>query len=76
MMMSTAIISYHYTMLYNIHSGEITRTNGQKSFLDDFPVVDYKVDTGMKIMPLSLIFVGMIPSTTYVCSMFKYPSTT
>jgi len=40
--------------------GEITRTNGQKSFLDDFPVVDYKVDTGMKIMPLSLIFVGMI----------------
>ena len=60
-MISIGIItSYHYTMLYNTHSGEITRTNGQKSFLDDFPVVDYKVDTGMKIMPLSLIFVGMI----------------
>lgn len=40
--------------------GEITRTNGSKSFLDDFPMVYYNLKQGMDVMPLSLIFVGMI----------------
>lgn len=40
--------------------GDITRTNGTKSFLDDFPIVEYNIETGMKVLPLSLIFVGMI----------------
>jgi hypothetical protein len=40
--------------------GEITRTNGSKSILDDFPVVNYDMKKGLEVMPLSLIFVGMI----------------
>jgi GDP-fucose transporter C1 len=40
--------------------GEITRNNGSKSILDDFPIVSYDFKKGMEVMPLSLIFVGMI----------------
>eukprot|EP01038_Epipyxis_sp_PR26KG_P012662 gene12662-16973_t len=40
--------------------GEITRRNGSKSFLDEFPIVKYKLVVGTQVLPLSLIFVGMI----------------
>lgn len=40
--------------------GEVTRNNGSKSFLDEFPVVRFKFPVGMSVLPLSLIFVGMI----------------
>ena len=40
--------------------GEVTRNNGSKSFLDEFPIVRYNLKTGMKVLPLSLIFVAMI----------------
>ena len=39
--------------------GEITRNNGSKSILDDFPVVKFELDKLVKMLPLSLIFVGM-----------------
>ncbi len=42
------------------HFGEATRNNGSKSFLDEFPLVNYKTQVGMSVLPLSLIFVGMI----------------
>lgn len=42
------------------HLGEITRNNGSKSILDDFPVVKYEASKGIGMLPLSLIFVGMI----------------
>lgn len=42
------------------HLGEITRTNGSKSILDDFPVVNCEPEKVVKMLPLSLIFVGMI----------------
>eukprot|EP01036_Dinobryon_divergens_P033841 gene33841-43725_t len=40
--------------------GEVTRNNGSKSFLDEFPVVKYKLKTGLSVLPLSLIFVAMV----------------
>jgi GDP-fucose transporter C1 len=40
--------------------GEKTREAGSKSWLDEFPLVKYKVKQGMQVLPLSLIFVGMI----------------
>jgi GDP-fucose transporter C1 len=40
--------------------GESTRFNGTDSFLNQFPIVSYKFNTGMQVLPLSLIFVGMI----------------
>jgi len=40
--------------------GEVTRRNGSKSFLDDFPIVKYNLKTGMSVLPLSLIFVAMV----------------
>lgn len=42
------------------HFGEITRNNGSKSILDDFPVVKFEGEKLVKMLPLSLIFVGMI----------------
>lgn len=42
------------------HLGEGTRRSGSKSFLDQFPLVSYKLSVGMDVLPLSLIFVGMI----------------
>ena len=42
------------------HLGEITRNNGSKSILDDFPIVNYDMKKGLEVLPLSLIFVGMI----------------
>ncbi len=40
--------------------GEKTRANGGGSFLDEFPKVKYNVTIGMQVLPLSLIFVGMV----------------
>ena len=40
--------------------GETSRTSGKKSFLTDFPIVKYELNMGMKVLPLSLIFVAMI----------------
>jgi len=40
--------------------GEQRRTSGQQSFLNQFPRVKYNVTVGMSVLPLSLIFVGMI----------------
>lgn len=42
------------------HFGEVTRRNGSRSFLDEFPIVKYELPVGMNVLPLSLIFVGMI----------------
>eukprot|EP01035_Chromulina_nebulosa_P018423 gene18423-24127_t len=39
---------------------ENTRILGQKSWLDEFPPVKYNISVGMSVLPLSLIFVGMI----------------
>lgn len=40
--------------------GEKTRAAGGGSFLDEFPKVKYNLSVGMSVLPLSLIFVGMI----------------
>lgn len=40
--------------------GERTRKEGRGSFLDDYPKCIYNKETGMRVLPLSLIFVGMI----------------
>lgn len=40
--------------------GEKTRKEGRGSFLDDYPKCIYNKETGMRVLPLSLIFVGMI----------------
>mmetsp|Transcript_18966 Transcript_18966/g.42222 ORF Transcript_18966/g.42222 Transcript_18966/m.42222 type:complete len:326 (+) Transcript_18966:131-1108(+) len=40
--------------------GEVTRNNGSKSILDDFPLVELDWGVALKVLPLSLIFVGMI----------------
>mmetsp|Transcript_13465 Transcript_13465/g.13532 ORF Transcript_13465/g.13532 Transcript_13465/m.13532 type:complete len:326 (+) Transcript_13465:205-1182(+) len=42
------------------HMGERTRNAGSKSFLDDFPKVKYNLESGIAVLPLSFIFVGMI----------------
>jgi GDP-fucose transporter C1 len=42
------------------YAGEYTRLEGSKSFLDQFPIVSYEFNTGMQVLPLSLVFVGMI----------------
>lgn len=42
------------------HIGEMTRNNGSKSFFDQFPMVKFNSKTDMSVLPLSLIFVGMI----------------
>jgi hypothetical protein len=43
------------------HLGERSRKGGNRnSFLEEFPVVRYKLHTGMSVLPLSLVFVGMI----------------
>jgi len=40
--------------------GERTRSRGISSFFNDFSKVKYNITTGMSVLPLSLIFVGMI----------------
>ena len=40
--------------------GERTRKEGRSSFLNDYPVCRYNSETGIRVLPLSLIFVGMI----------------
>lgn len=40
--------------------GEGTRANKQQSFLNDFPVVNFSYPVLLSVLPLSLIFVGMI----------------
>ena len=41
--------------------GEITRKDTSKtSFFSQFPKLSYDINKGMKVMPLSLVFVGMI----------------
>lgn len=40
--------------------GERTRKEGRSSFLNDYPVCKYNSETGIRVLPLSLIFVGMI----------------
>lgn len=40
--------------------GERTRARGTASFLNDFSKVKYNMTAGMSVLPLSLIFVGMI----------------
>lgn len=42
--------------------GEISRRNPDKrnTFIEEFPVVSYGVTTGLSVMPLSVVFVGMI----------------
>ena len=40
--------------------GETTRLNKQSSFLNDFPVINFSYPVLISVLPLSLIFVGMI----------------
>ena len=40
--------------------GERTRSTKQNSFLNDFPVIKFSAPVTLSILPLSLIFVGMI----------------
>lgn len=40
--------------------GSYTRKSNSQSFLDQFPLVKYDLKTGMAVLPLSLIFVGMV----------------
>jgi len=42
------------------HIGEHTRKRGQGSFFDTYPMVRYNITSGMAVLPLSLVFVGMI----------------
>jgi GDP-fucose transporter C1 len=42
------------------HVGESTRSSGSKSCFNDFPKVTYRTSSGLAILPLSLVFVGMI----------------
>lgn len=38
----------------------VTGSEGKKSFFSQFPKAQYNADTGKKVLPLSIIFVGMI----------------
>lgn len=40
--------------------GENTRKEGKESFLNQFPRVNYSLGSGAKVLPLSIVFVGMI----------------
>jgi GDP-fucose transporter C1 len=40
--------------------GESSRKEGRQSFLNEYPRVKYNMETGLKVLPLSVIFVGMI----------------
>lgn len=40
--------------------GDITRSSGEISFLNEFPLVNFDYVTALKVLPLSLVFVGMI----------------
>ena len=52
---STAVIC-----LFLGEVGENTRKEGQDSFLNQFPRVNYSLGAGVKVLPLSIVFVGMI----------------
>lgn len=42
------------------HIGESTRASGAKSHFNEYPLVRYRAATGVAVLPLSLVFVGMI----------------
>jgi GDP-fucose transporter C1 len=42
------------------HVGESTRASGAKSHFNEYPLVRYRTATGLAVLPLSLVFVGMI----------------
>ena len=42
------------------HMGEGTRSRKQPSILNDFPIVKFNLPVTLSVLPLSLIFVGMI----------------
>ena len=42
------------------HVGEYTRENNSRSFFDQFPIVKFRSNSCVGVLPLSLIFVGMI----------------
>ena len=42
------------------HMGEKKRQEGVESFLNEFPKVKFSLPTTIAVLPLSLIFVGMI----------------
>ena len=42
------------------HLGEQSRKSGIKSFTDDYPLINFDMATTVAVLPLSLIFVGMI----------------
>ena len=42
------------------HVGEYTRSSGSSSFFNQFPTIEYKLMTAGEVLPLSLVFVGMI----------------
>ena len=51
----TCVICY---VLGNL--GESKRASGTQSFLTEFSKTKYNIKTGMAVLPLSLIFVGMV----------------
>eukprot|EP00527_Entomoneis_sp_CCMP2396_P008186 CAMPEP_0198140524 /NCGR_PEP_ID=MMETSP1443-20131203/3664_1 /TAXON_ID=186043 /ORGANISM="Entomoneis sp., Strain CCMP2396" /LENGTH=364 /DNA_ID=CAMNT_0043802973 /DNA_START=122 /DNA_END=1217 /DNA_ORIENTATION=- len=55
----TAIICWVAGQVGEKYRG-VTDADGKPSFFSQFPVAEYKVKTGRKVFPLSLIFVGMI----------------
>lgn len=42
------------------HMGEKTRAAGTGSFADEYPKIDFNLNVSLSVLPLSLIFVGMI----------------
>ena len=42
------------------HYGEKTRRHGKGSYFDEYPLITFDMSTALTVMPLSLIFVGMI----------------
>lgn len=40
--------------------GEVSRMNGVKTFTSQFPKVEFELQSAMSVLPLSLIFVGMV----------------
>lgn len=42
------------------HIGETTRKNGKGSYFDEYPLIKFDMSTTIAVLPLSLIFVGMI----------------
>lgn len=55
----TAIICWAAGIVGQKYRG-VTDAEGKPSFFSQFPAAEYKIQTGQKVFPLSLIFVGMI----------------